>query len=134
MPTRGLALGVLAIGSPLILLSFIVGGRFGELLFVLLAVTFPPAACAVGARPAGARKVTAGLALLLAASTAGLFMLGGRADAPPGGGLPAATWLMLLGVGLAPLLLVTVGYAATFRKQRHPPRGGSPAKPPSSGS
>jgi hypothetical protein len=122
---KRIALSTLAILSPLILLSFLVGGRVGELLFASSAVMFPAAVCALGARGVAARRIVALLALVLAVSALGLLLTSPGAGST--GGLPAATWWMLLGFGLAPLLLVTLGYAGTFRPP--PRRSGAPARP-----
>ena len=119
---KRIALTVLGAGSPLILLAFLVGGTAGQWLFVFVSLGFPVAISAFGVR-AGERngalvRVLVGLALLLELSALGVLLVTPRMAA----GLPRSTWLMLLGLALAPLVLVSFGFAATFRPPR-PPAG-----------
>ena len=119
---KRIALVLLGAGSPLILLAFVIGGAPGQWLFVGISLGFPAAICALGARAgernAGLARVLVGLAVLLALSALGVLLVEPRIVA----GLPLSTWLMLLGLGLAPLILVTLGFSATYRSPR-PPAG-----------
>jgi len=113
---RRVALILLGSGSPLLVLALLVGGRWAEWGFVLVSLSFPAALCAVGAMGPG-RRATAGrlflaLGLLLVASGAGMLLLDGREGSLLG--LPPAAALMLVGLGLVPLLLTCLGYAAGF--------------------
>ncbi|RMH22310.1 MAG: hypothetical protein D6696_03740 [Acidobacteria bacterium] len=113
------ALVFLALAPPLMLLSFVVPGAWGEVLFTLLAAAFPVALIALGAARRGRLGPLAlPLALLLVilvAALAGMLALRGRvADGPWFGGLPLAAALELYGIFLLPLLLVGLAYALTF--------------------
>lgn len=117
---RRAALLFLGIGSPLLLLALLAGGRGGGLLFALLSLLFPAALCVAGAsRGRGGpawRWAPPATGLVLLLSGAGLLLLAERGgEAPRLLGLPAATALMLAGLGLVPLLLTGLGYAAGFR-------------------
>ena len=107
---------VLTACPPVFLLSFVLGGPAGEWTFALLGSLFPVAliALAVGRRRRVLGMLLA-LAALLAGSTAGVLLLtAADSEARSLSGLPPATALMLLGLGLGPLILVGVGHAATF--------------------
>lgn len=90
----------------------------------MLAVAFPLGLIALGARRGGRRLGPLGpllLALLAVLEGSLLAILAvsgsGGGDAPASGdvlGLPLGAWLQLAGFFLVPLLLVTLGYAATF--------------------
>lgn len=128
---RRAALLVLGIGSPLLLLTLLVGEGWAGVAFVLISLLFPTAFCVAGAArgsPGGTWRwilLLVGSALLL--SGAGLLSLHALGD---GGarvlGLPPAALLLLVGLGLLPLLLTGLGYAADFRRQggrERPPAG-----------
>lgn len=118
---RRAALLLLGIGSPLLLLALLAGGEGGAMLFGLLSLLFPTALCIAGAargRGGGAwRWVLPVTGLVLLLSGAGLLLLGERGQEEPQVlGLPPATVLMLVGLGLIPLQLTGFGYAADFRR------------------
>lgn len=126
---RRVALLFLGIGSPLLLLALLAGGQAALFLFALLSLLFPIALCVLGAaRGRGGsawRRVLPATGLVLLLSGAGLLFI----HAPPGEGtrilgLPLSTVLMFAGLGLLPLLLTGLGYAADFRRpageDRHP--------------
>jgi hypothetical protein len=133
---RRAALLVLGIGSPLLLLTLLVGAGWAGVAFVLISLLFPTAFCVAGAARGSLGGTwkwilpLVGATLLL--SAAGILSLHARGD---GGvrvlGLPPAALLLLVGLGLLPLLLTGLGYAADFRR-----RGGRerpPAAPRGSG-
>jgi hypothetical protein len=113
--------GFLAAGSIAMLAVLLAGGRAGKLgagLFAVLAVLFPVALIALGTRREWPRlgAVVIALAAILTLSAIGILLL--PANGPAADhvlGLPPATWLMLVGLGLAPLVLVLWSYTATFR-------------------
>jgi hypothetical protein len=131
------ALLFLGAGSPLLLASL----WFGAVTpFLVLAIVFPVALMALGAvRPhrapvAGSVGGVAGragrwrvwllpaalvvLLLLLEASFLAMLNLRGRvAEASWPLGIPLATWIELVGVGLLPLLFVPAVYAAVFGRR-----------------
>jgi hypothetical protein len=114
---RHAALLVLAIGSPVMLTAFVVGGRWAEWVFVLIAMLFPAALCALGAAGRGRRSplpwILGGLVAILELTAIGILLLGARGTWVLG--LPPATALMLVGFGLVPLLWTGLGYAVDFR-------------------
>ena len=118
---KRIALTLLGVGSPLILVAFVIGGTFGSWLFVGVGLLFPVAICALGARSGeasrGLMRVCVGLAVLLELAALAVLLFSPQ----PVAGLPRSTWAMLLGFGLLPLFLVSFGYAVTFRPPR-PPR------------
>lgn len=88
--------------------------------FGLSSALLPCLLMALGAARSGRwGRASAGLlaliALLLSSAMAGIVWL---ADSPADGPshLPWATWFLLGGMGLAPLLVVGLGYALTFRR------------------
>jgi len=94
-----------------LLLTQFFDARGAAVLFSVLAVSFPVALLAFPPAPERIWRVTVGLALLLLlASTVLIWSL------PVGAarvmGLPPATWVALIGIWLAPWLLLSVGYAA----------------------
>jgi hypothetical protein len=117
--TKRLALALLALSSPLILLTFLWQHPLSELLFSLLAVLFPVVLIVVGATRRGRLGPTAVplgcLIVLLVGCVLGMLMLRGQvADGPWFGGLPLAAALQIYGVWLGPLGLVALAYALTF--------------------
>lgn len=116
---KRVALIFLAAASLLILVSFSLPGRLGEVLFAVLAVAFPVALILLGASRKG-RIGSLGAALLalllvLEGSVLGMLVLAGRVlEGPWLGGLPLAAALQLYGMWLLPLALVALAYALTF--------------------
>lgn len=110
---------VLGVGSPLIVLSCIVGGEASRLVFVVVTPLIPVALIALGASRRGGSRwigwVLVALTLTLEAGSLGiLFLARSGAEALAVGGLPASTLVMLLVLGVVPLLLIPVCYAALF--------------------
>lgn len=110
---------VLGIGSPLIVLACIVGGEAARVVFIVVTPLFPVALIALGASRQGRGRrlgwVLLVLALTLEAGSVGIWILGRSATgAPVFAGLPAATLVMLLFLGVVPLLLIPFCYAALF--------------------
>ena len=110
---------VLGIASPLIVMACIVGGEAGRLVFVVVTPLVPVALIALGAsRPGRDRRVgwvLAALTLALEAGSIGILILSRSvSEGPTIGGLPVATVVMLVALGIVPLLLVPVCYAALF--------------------
>ncbi len=116
--------GLVASASVAVLGGLLWPGAGGAWLLALAAATLPVGLVALAtadpgrARPSGrpSPSIAALVAIwtLLAGSAAGLLALAG---APPGaavGGLPVATWLLVLGLGAAPLVLVAWVYVAGF--------------------
>jgi hypothetical protein len=111
---RRFLLVALTVMSPLLLVALLAGGAWAEWCVAAITLAFPVVLASLGAATAGAHRVL--WALLLVLEAAGLAVLA-LAAAPPGGrvlGLPPATWVLLLGLGLVPLVLVTAGYARAF--------------------
>jgi hypothetical protein len=93
----------LAAASLLLLVASLAGGRAGEWLFALVAAVFPVALIAFAtSRKRAPWPLLALLAALLVGSSAAILAL------------PGAAWWMFVGLGVAPLLLVSVAFAATF--------------------
>jgi hypothetical protein len=110
---------VLGIGSPLIVLTCVAGGEASQLVFVVVTPLIPVALIALGAsRRGGTRRVgwvLLGLALTLEAGSLGiLFLARSGGEVPFLAGLPVATLVMLLFLGVVPLLLIPVCHAALF--------------------
>jgi hypothetical protein len=118
---KGFARIVLGIGSPVLLLAFLVGGEIGTWAFVVVGPLFPVALIALGAGGNGRSRSLAVLLLLFALSLeAGSIGILALHRWPRGDlsifGLPPGTILMLVALGLVPFLLITLGYTALFRK------------------
>ena len=116
---------VLGIGSPLVVLACFVGGEAGILVFVAVTPLIPVALIALGASRRGRRRRVAwvlfALALTLEAGSVGVLLLSRSAgEVSFIAGLPTATIVMLLALGVAPLLLIPVCYAALFEASREP--------------
>lgn len=116
---RRAALLYLGVASPVVVLTFVVGGAFSEALFTVLTMAFPVALIIVGI--AGRHDLgpltMPLLALLVILEGAGLLMLAFRGrvlDGPWIGGLPLAAGIQLYVLFLGPLLLVALAYAFTF--------------------
>ena len=118
---KRVALTFLAVSSPLILLTFVVGTAAGEVLFALLAVAFPVALIALGAQQRG-RLGPLGwpllaLVLILEGCVIAMLVLRGHVvDAPWLLGLPLAAAVQVYGVFLLPLPLVALAYAWAFER------------------
>lgn len=118
--TRRTSLLTLAVGSLLLLLAALLGGRAAEWLATALVAGFPVALIALGAADRSGRPGRLGpwLAALFVVVEGGLLgALYLSSEAGRGwsfGGLPAATAVFLYGAGLATLVLTGVAYAVTF--------------------
>lgn len=117
MPKR-IALGFLALASPVIVAASLVRIPFGDVLFALLATAFPFALIAVAADRRGALGPLAGplLGLLVyyEACVAAMYLARGWDEAPWALGLPLAAAIHFYGVFLLPLVLIALLYARTF--------------------
>ncbi|MEM7583911.1 MAG: hypothetical protein AAF560_11060 [Acidobacteriota bacterium] len=114
-----LALAILAISSPLILLTFVVPVPAGEWLFAMLAMVYPVALIALGAQRRGRLgpllwPLIAMAAILVACCAVMLAYRGRILEAPWFGGLPLTTAVQFYGLFLAPVMLVSLAYAWTF--------------------
>lgn len=110
---------VLGIVSPLIVIACIVGGEAGQWVFVVATPLVPVALIALGAsRPGGDRRlgwVLLGMTLAFEVGSIGILVLSrSGGESPSSAGLPAATVIMLIVLGVVPLLLIPVSYAALF--------------------
>ena len=88
--------------------------------FGLSGTLLPVCLMALGAARSGRlgsrlKALLAGLALLLTAAMSAILLLADK-GVPGPLGLPWATWFLLVGIGLLPLLVVGFGYAATFHR------------------
>lgn len=121
---RRISLLALAVGSALLLLAALVGGRAAEWLATALVAAFPVILIALGAADRRGRLDRLGLWLaalvvLLEGGLLGALFLSSEAGRGWSfGGLPAATALFLYVAGLAALLLTGVAYAVTFARGR----------------
>lgn len=116
---RRTSLGFLAVASPLMLLLFWVRVPGADVLFAVLVMAFPVALIAVtvagGDRGRALGWPLLALLVLLEGCALGMLALRGRVmTAAWIGGVPAAAAIQLVGVWLAPLLLVALAYALTF--------------------
>ena len=119
MPRRVSKHAVLALAGvsfPALLASFLLEGSAATWLQALLVTFLPVALMAVGASRRGRLEGRLPLLLtviwvVLAAAALALVALSGR---PAERGLPAATWMLIVGLGLVPLLLTSWVYAVTF--------------------
>ncbi|MCP3979775.1 MAG: hypothetical protein GY716_10675 [bacterium] len=104
---RRVALGALAVASPLLVVACGIGGT-SSWLFVIPSLLVPVALIALAASTLrDSRRVLLpllALGALLVGSGAGILWLPA----------PASTWLMAFGLGLLPLLVVGLGFAVTF--------------------
>ena len=113
---RRLALGFLFAGSTLMLAAFLTGGKLAAGVFAVVAVLFPVGLILLSA-PRPGRLLLGGLlilALILLVSTVGVLILTPDPGRAPSTGLPPVSWLMLIGIGVLPMLLVVWIFAATF--------------------
>jgi hypothetical protein len=120
---RRSALVFLGIASPLLLVSLWLGAAAP---FVVLAVAFPVGLMALGAARGGAGRrrpklvaaVLIALLVILEVSFVAMLNLRGRLEEAAWPlGFPLASWILLVGVGLLPLLLIPAAYATLFRGQ-----------------
>ena len=116
---KRLILGLLGGSSLLILFSSLIGGEIAALVFAGLAVTFPVLLMLAGAEKGGrlgrALPVLSIVLLLLALGLAAMLLLRPRGvDAPLVLGLPPAAAVQIYGLGLAPLVVVGLGFAWAF--------------------
>ena len=120
---RGLWIA-LTVGSSVLLVAFVVGGALGWIAAPVV-VIFP--VMLIGAR---AGRVPRGILVVLGTvvtlSALSLLLLDDIPDPPRLFGLPPATWVMLVGLGLLPLWIVVQGFAATYGR----PRDGSTERDP----
>ena len=97
-----------------------VGGPAAEWTFALVSVTYPAAliALAVGHERGSPRLrwVLVGLWGVAVVAIAVILMLDGRADHVLWLGLPPATVVMLVGLGLLPMVVVPLVYVASFEE------------------
>lgn len=128
-PGRGAVYQTLAaLCAAALLVCLLVGGRPAEVTFALLAAAFPVALIALGAARGGRLgrlgPALAALLVLLGGSVVGLLLLRGRLlDGPWLADLPAGIILQLVGLCLAPLVLVALAYALTFDPDGLDPEG-----------
>jgi len=109
------AISFLAVGSGLLLPSLLLGGRAGAVVLVGVSLLFPVALIALGSRSGSPSPGSLlALAVLLLGTGSGVLALSGPTDV--GAGLPAATWLMLAGLWLAPLTLTCWLFASGFER------------------
>jgi hypothetical protein len=102
----------LGLASPLMLASLLAGGVWGERTFVVLAVLFPAALCALGAGRRG-RIFVGALGVVLLATGIALVVRGGSPGATASGyGLARGIAILVAGFALVPLLITGAGFAA----------------------
>ncbi len=109
----------LAVASLVILVTCVVPGRPSAVLFALSSTLFPFLLIALGvARGGRLGPVRWPLALLVAlalGSVGGMLWFAGQVgQGPRWWGLPAGVVLQLIGLGLLPMLVSSLGYAWTF--------------------
>jgi hypothetical protein len=126
---RNLSLALLGLASPAILVGLLAGGPgvFSTALAVLV-TAFPVALIALGSspRPGGRLRTRLGLALLalfvlLAASLSAILGLAGTGTRLAG--LPAGAVVLVVGVILAPFVLVAAAHAVEPGGPRAAPEG-----------
>ena len=114
------ALVGVGVASLLILAACLVGGEAAGVAFALLGAAFPVGLMLVGVAREGrigpARWPILLLLAVLLASVGGMLALRGRGlDAPGLLGLPPGAAVQIVGLFLAPLAIVGLGFAWTFR-------------------
>ena len=118
MQAKRIAVAVLSGGAPLILAALVLGGPWADWTFVVVSLAFPPALILLAvSRAPNLRSLVAVLVVLwlvLELSALAMLLLAGGPATATVLGLPWATAIMLGGLGLVPLVLVVLGYAATF--------------------
>jgi hypothetical protein len=103
-----------------VLLSYLIGGSLGELVFGVLAMAYAPSlmmlAIADRRRSLAAILPIALLLVLLESCLAGMWIYRGLVESGPWWlGLPAASAIQIYGLLLAAQAVVTLGFALTFR-------------------
>jgi hypothetical protein len=116
---RRISLLFLAVASPLLLILFAAPFPGADVLFTLLVMAYPAALIVIAVSREGRvgpiGSVLMILLIMLEAGAVGMLVLRGNIHAAPWiAGLPLAAAIQLYGLGLAPLLLVALGYALTF--------------------
>ena len=112
----------LFVAAAILLLLSAVAIPGGDLLYSVLAVAYPVALIAVGARRGGRLRPLAPALVLLLLCLVGsvLAMLALRGSVADGGlwilGLPLATTIFIWGIWLLPLVVVSLAYALTFER------------------
>ncbi len=113
------ALGATGSAAILILVSFLQDAAWARWTFGLLAMAFPVLLMIIGAAGKGGLKplsrILALLWIVLTACLCAMMLLSG-ADQPRLLGLPVSGAILLFGIWLAPLALVSLGYAWTFER------------------
>jgi hypothetical protein len=112
---RAAAIG-LALTAGVMALALMIGGRVPTLIFGGLATLFPALLLLLATRRAsrGVRCSILGFGLWLLVSLICLIWLAENRPHTSIGGLPLATWVMLLAVGLVPLPWIVVTYLRAF--------------------
>ena len=127
----------LTVSSVLLLLTLAWDHPWARGLLALLVGSFPVGLvhlATVGRRQgARLRRELLLLALILGGSLLALLLLDRTPSQKMLLGLPAALWIMLVGLTLAPLALVSWVYATTFPKEDLGPRQGSREPPAAEG-
>jgi len=97
-------------------LALVVGGRVPTLIFGGLAALFPALLLLLATRRAsrGVRCSILGLGLWMLVSLLCLIWLAEHRPRASIGGLPLATWIMLLAIGLVPLPWIVTTYLRAF--------------------
>jgi hypothetical protein len=118
MQAKRIALAVLSCGAPLTLAALLIGGPWADWVFVAATLAFPPSLILLAVSPTASSRVLVAILVVLwlvleLSAMAMLLLARGPATATVLG-LPWATAIMLGGLGLLPLVLVVLGYAATF--------------------
>lgn len=107
---------MLTAASVLILIGFLWPGMVGRLAQALLVTSMPVLLILLGNVRSISRRLLVAMAalwLLLGGSWALLIWVDG-AGVPLVGGTPLVLWVLVLGLGIVPLILVSLAYAATF--------------------
>lgn len=118
MQAKRIALAVLSCGAPLTLAALLIGGAWADWVFVAASLAFPSSLILLAVSPTAGPRILVAIVVVLwlvleLSAMAMLLLAGGPATATVLG-LPWATAIMLGGLGLVPLVLVVLGYAATF--------------------
>ena len=110
----------ITVSSLLILLGFLWPGGLDRLALALLVVSMPVLLVLLGRSRGSQRRLRAAMValwLLLGGSWAALIWIDGN-GVPVLGGVPLVLWILVLGLGFLPLVLVSLAFAATFRAGR----------------
>ena len=138
-PGDGLAASLTAV-SALILIGFLWPGLVGRLAQALWVTSMPVLLILLGTAGNISRRLSVAMAalwLLLGGSWALLIWVDG-AGVPLLGGTPVVLWALVFGLGILPLILVSLAYAVTFGPNEtvadRPERGGGPKRHAENGS